>query len=295
MRRLYSLRVRGRETVLGSRTWLMGVLNVTPDSFSDGGLHLATDAAIRHGLDLFAAGADIVDVGGESTRPGAVAQSPQAEIRRVVPVITGLRQCSAGLLSVDTTKSDVARAALDAGADIVNDISGLGFDPALAGLVAERGVPIVLMHLRGSFHDIHRQPRYDDVMGEVCTELAQAVERALRGGVARSQIVVDPGIGFAKAAPHSLEVLRRLPELASLRCPILVGPSRKSFIGTVLERPVGERIWGTAAAVAACCFGGAHIVRVHDVAEMLQVVRVCDAIAGAPAAVAAPALVELAP
>jgi dihydropteroate synthase len=260
----------------------MGVLNVTPDSFSDGGLFLEKDAAVAAGLAQFAAGADVVDVGGESTRPGGAERVPEdEEQRRVVPVIEALRAQGAGLLSVDTTRASVARAALDAGADLVNDVSGFRFDPALARVVADRRVPAVAMHLRGDFAGMHSRPRYDDVMGEVAAELAEAVRRAGEAGVAREQVIVDPGIGFAKEARHSLEVLRRLPELQALDRPVLVGPSRKRFIGRVLDLPVGERLFGTAAAVAACVLGGAHVVRVHDVKEMVQVARLCDAILAA--------------
>lgn len=258
----------------------MGVLNVTPDSFSDGACPDA-DGALARGLRLFEEGADIVDVGGESTRPGrATRVSAEEERRRVVPVIERLRAKGPGLLSVDTTKAEVARAALEAGADMVNDVSGFSFDPALAGVVAERGVPAVVMHLRGDFTTMHREPRYDDVMGEIVAELREGLARGERAGVPRDQLVVDPGIGFAKDAGHSIEALRRLPELEALDRPILVGPSRKSFIGKVLDLPVGERLMGTAGAVAASILGGAHLVRVHDVAEMVQVARMCDAILG---------------
>jgi dihydropteroate synthase len=262
----------------------MGVLNVTPDSFSDGGLDADAAAAVARGLGQFEAGADIVDVGGESTRPGGEALDAEAEIRRVVPVIEGLRARGPGLVSVDTTKAAVAAAALDAGADVVNDVSGFAFDPGLAPLVARRGVPAVLMHLRGGFATMHRDPSYGDVMAEVVAELREALARAEAGGVPAAQVILDPGIGFSKAAPHSLEVIRRLPEMEALHRPVLAGPSRKSFIGRVLDLPVGERLMGTAAAVAACVLGGAHVVRVHDVAAMVQVVRVCDAILGEEAA-----------
>jgi dihydropteroate synthase len=262
----------------------MGVLNVTPDSFSDGGAHAEPSAAVGHAISLFEAGADIVDVGGESTRPGGAPLDAETEIRRVVPVIEQLRRRGPGLLSIDTTKAPVAEAALDAGADIVNDVSGFAFDPGLARVVARRGVPAVLMHLRGDFASMHRDPSYADVMAEVTAELRQAVVRAETAGVPRAQVIVDPGIGFSKAAPHSLEVIRRLSELSVLDQPVLAGPSRKSFIGRVLDVPVNERLMGTAAAVAACVLGGAHIVRVHDVAPLMQVVRMCDAIRGEQAA-----------
>ena len=280
-RRRYSLAIRGSEVVLGQRTWVMGVLNVTPDSFSDGGAFRDAEAAVARGMALFEAGADIVDVGGESTRPGNARRVDAPEEReRVEPVIRGLRDRGAGFLSVDTTRAEVARAALDAGADLVNDVSGFRFDPAMAPLVAERRAPAVVMHLRGDFSTMHREPSYGDVIGEVASELREAMARGAGAGVAESQLVVDPGIGFAKNAEHSLEVLRRLPELRALDRPILVGPSRKSFIGKVLDVAVGERLMGTAAAVAASVLGGAHLVRVHDVAEMVQVARLCDAILG---------------
>ncbi len=260
----------------------MGVLNVTPDSFSDGGLFLEREAAIARGLALFEAGADVVDVGGESTRPGGAARVDAGEEqRRVVPVIDGLRRRGAGPVSIDTTKAQVAEAALDAGAVLVNDVSGFRFDPGMAVLVAVRRVPAVLMHLRADFAKMHETPAYADVMREVIGELKGRLHAAERAGVPRSRLIADPGIGFAKEAHHSLEVLRRLPELSTLDCPILVGPSRKSFIGKVLDLPVERRLLGTAAAVAASILGGAHLVRVHDVREMVEVARVCDAILGA--------------
>lgn len=271
--------------MLGERTLVMGVLNATPDSFSDGGRLPTVEAAVVYGLGLFEAGADWVDVGGESTRPGAVRVTSEDEIRRVVPVIEGLRRRGAGAISVDTTKAAVARAALDAGADLVNDVSAFDFDPEMAPLVATRRVPAVLMHSRGGFDRRHREPAYRDVAGEVVSELGEAVSRAERAGVSREQLIVDPGIGFAKDAAHSLEALARLDALDALDRPVLVGPSRKSFIGRVLDLPVERRLMGTAAAVAASVLLGAHLVRAHDVAEMVEVVRVCDAIveAGGPA------------
>jgi dihydropteroate synthase len=274
------LPLRGAFTVLGERTLVMGVLNVTPDSFSDGGETGGVEAAIARGLRLFEEGADWVDVGGESTRPGAARVPGEEETRRVVPVVEGLRRRGAGPVSVDTTKASVARAALDAGADLVNDVSAFGYDPAMAGLVAGRSVPAVLMHLRGDFSGMHRAPAYRDVMGEIVAELATALARAEAAGVPRERLLVDPGIGFSKDAGHSLEALRRLGEMEALERPVLVGPSRKSFIGKVLDLPVDRRLMGTAAAVAACVLRGAHVVRVHDVREMVEVVRVADAIRG---------------
>ncbi len=279
----YSIRVRGESRRLGDHTWLMGILNVTPDSFSDGGRHADASGAVDYGLSLFALGADIVDVGGESTRPGSIRVEAAEEIRRVVPVLRGLRAQGAGLLSIDTTRAEVARAALDAGADIVNDVSGFRFDPALARVVAAAGAPAVLMHLRGDFATMHDAPRYRDVMGEISTELRQSLALGREAGVEAGQLILDPGIGFAKNATHSLETLRRLAELHELGRAILVGPSRKSFIGKSFEGPAHERQFGTAAAVAACVLSGAHIVRVHDLREMAQVTRICDAILGSAA------------
>jgi dihydropteroate synthase len=264
--------------VLGQRTLVMGVLNATPDSFSDGGRLPTAEAAVAHGLSLFEAGADWVDVGGESTRPGAARVASEQEIRRVVPVVEGLRRRGAGAISVDTTK---ATAALDAGADLVNDVSALGFDPDMAPLVATRAVPAILMHNRGSFEDRHRDPAYRDLPAEVVAELGEDLARAEQAGVSREQVIVDPGLGFAKDATHSLEALARIDALEALDRPVLVGPSRKSFIGKVLDLPVERRLMGTAAAVAACVLRGAHLVRVHDVAEMVEVVRICDAIVDA--------------
>jgi dihydropteroate synthase len=267
----------------------MGILNVTPDSFSDGGRFQALDAAVAHGLSLFEAGADVVDVGGESSRPGSVAVDPVEEIRRVVPAIAELRKRGASFLSIDTTKAEVARAALDAGADLVNDVSGFRFDPELAPLVAARRVPVVLMHLRGSFATMHERPGYADVMAEIVAELRESLSLAEAAGVPKERIVLDPGLGFAKTGGHSLETLARLAELQALDRPLLLGPSRKSFLGKVLDKPAQERLMGTAAAVAASVLGGAHLVRVHDVREMREVTRVCDAIlACAPVPVGQP-------
>jgi dihydropteroate synthase len=262
----------------------MGILNATPDSFSDGGQLATAEAAVAFGLGLFEAGADWVDVGGESTRPGAARVELEEEIRRVVPIVEGLRRQGAGPISVDTTRAEVARAALEAGADLVNDVSGFRFDAAMAPLVAERKVPAVLMHTRGGFEEMHRDPAYRDLSAEVVAELGEALARAERAGVPREHLIVDPGIGFAKDAAHSLEALGRLRDLEVLDRPVLVGPSRKSFIGKVLDVPVDRRLMGTAAAVAAVVLMGAHVVRVHDVREMVEVVRVCDAVLDAGAA-----------
>jgi len=258
----------------------MGVLNVTPDSFSDGGINLDPDAAIRAGLAMAAAGADIIDVGGESTRPGAPPTSPVDEQARVLPVIRGL--AVAGLrVSIDTRHASTMAAALDAGAAIVNDVTALSHDPAAAALVAARGCPVVLMHMRGDPATMNAHAVYTDVVREVIDELARRIEAAGRAGIARDAIAIDPGIGFAKLAPHSLELLHRLPELAVLRLPILVGVSRKSFVGRLGGEPDSRlRLPGSLAAGLFAVNSGASILRVHDVAETVQALRVWQALGG---------------
>jgi dihydropteroate synthase len=263
-----------RLTLDWRRTYLMGVVNVTPDSFSDGGSYTAEDAAVARGAALVADGADFVDVGGESTRPGAPPVATAEERRRVLPVIERL----AGLttLSIDTYKAEVADAALAAGAEIVNDVSGGAFDPELLGVVARHGAAVVLGHLRGAPADMQSRASYGDVVIEVLNELSERVARARAAGVAR--VLVDPGLGFAKTAEHNLTLLARLGELARLGCPIVVGASRKSFLGQLTGRAVDARELATAAADAAAVLHGAHVVRVHDVAAQRDAVRVADAI-----------------
>jgi dihydropteroate synthase len=256
----------------------MGILNVTPDSFSDGGLYSDPERAVEHALEMVDAGADIVDVGGESTRPGAEPVSAQEERRRVVPVIRALRRQSDVLISIDTYKAEVAQVAVDAGADIVNDISGLGFDERMPGVVATSGAGLVLMHIKGTPRTMQRNPVYGDVIGEISDYFAGRLGKAEEAGISREQVVLDPGIGFGKQLEHNLEILRRLKEFRRLGRPLLVGPSRKSFIGAILDLPPDQRLEGTAAAVALCVAGGADIVRVHDVPEMTRVVRVADAV-----------------
>jgi dihydropteroate synthase len=258
----------------------MGVLNVTPDSFSDGGAHLDPNAAIQAGMAMAMAGADIIDVGGESTRPGARPTSAAEEQARVVPVIRGL--AAAGLLiSIDTRNAATMAAALDAGATIVNDVTALTHDPAAATLVAARGCPVVLMHMRGDPATMNARAVYSDVAREVIDELAARIAAAERAGIARDAIAIDPGIGFAKLAPHSLELLRRLPELSVLRRPMLVGVSRKSFIGRIGgETDPRQRMPGSLAAVLFALSRGANILRVHDVSETIQALRVWQALDG---------------
>ena len=270
------------------RTAVMGILNVTPDSFSDGGLYPDVGSAVARGVEMVRQGANIVDVGGESTRPGAASVSAAEELERVVPVVRGLRRRIAVPISIDTSKEEVARGALDAGADMVNDISALRFDPAMVRLVARENVPVVLMHMQGRPRTMQFAPRYDDVVREVTDFLEERVAHAVENGVALDRIVVDPGIGFGKDLEHNLALLRHLRELAALGRPVLVGMSRKSFLGG-LEGPPGSsrppagpgsRLAGSLAAATAAVLAGAHMVRVHDVLETFRAVLVADAIRG---------------
>jgi dihydropteroate synthase len=270
----------GRTLALGERTLIMGIINVTPDSFSDGGRLVDPQRAIDAGVRMSADGADMLDVGGESTRPGAEALSEQEEMRRVVPVIEGLAARVTIPISVDTYKPTVADAALRAGATLVNDISGLRYEPDLATVVARHRAAIVLMHTRGRSRDMYKEAVYTDVVDEVLDELRESVAFATGAGVARESILIDPGLGFAKEPVHTYEVLARLDEFSEFGRPLLVGPSRKRFLTRPLggDIPAPEREWATAAAVAAAVFAGAHVVRVHAVREMAQVVRVSDEI-----------------
>jgi dihydropteroate synthase len=282
-RRKFTLRLPSRTLVLGERTLVMGVLNVTPDSFSDGGLFLDPEAAVARAIAMKAAGADIIDIGGESTRPGSHGISADEELRRIIPVLEGLRGKISVPISVDTSKSPVAEAAAAAGAEMVNDVTALRNDPRLAEVARRRKLPLILMHMRGEPATMQKKPFARDVLRDVTQGLRLAIAIALRAGVAKSQMILDPGIGFGKSHEQNCELLARLPELARLGFPILVGTSRKSFIGGALQResrtlPGNQRIWGTAATVAASILQGAHIVRVHDVAEMAQVAQVSDAI-----------------
>jgi len=259
---------------------VMGIVNVTPDSFSDGGLHQDVDRAVDAGVQMVVDGADLLDVGGESTRPGAQPLSASAELARVIPVVERLAARVTVPISVDTYKAAVADAALAAGASIVNDISGLRYEPDLAGVAARRGAPIVLMHTRGRSRDMYEQASYHDVVAEVLDELRESLAFAAGAGVPRDQTLVDPGIGFAKDGSHSFEVLGRLAEFGDLGRPIVVGSSRKSFLNRPIKQAgrTADGEWPTAASVAAAALAGMHVVRVHAVREMAQVVRVADEI-----------------
>jgi dihydropteroate synthase len=256
----------------------MGVVNVTADSFYDGGRYVVPERAIAHALELVEQGADIIDIGGESTRPGSSPVSEEDELARILPVVEGLVHRVTIPISIDTTKSQVARLALDIGASIINDVSALRQDPAMASVIAKSGAAVVLMHMQGTPQTMQLAPYYSDVGAEVLEFFEERVETALLAGIPRTNIILDPGFGFGKLLLHNLELLRGLTSLAMLECPLLVGLSRKGFIGHIVDRPVDQREWGTAAAVALAVDRGAHIVRVHDVAMMIDVVKMAAAL-----------------
>lgn len=263
---------------MSRRTAVMGIVNVTPDSFADGGRYLDSEKAIAHGIALASQGADIIDIGGESTRPGARPVSAGEEMGRVLPVIRGLRRALSIPISIDTTKADVARAAVDEGADMVNDISALRFDPAMAPLVAAAKLPVVLMHMLGTPRTMQQSPRYQDVVEEVKEFLRRRIRFALEAGVSAERIIIDPGIGFGKNLDHNLALLRGLPSFASLGQPLLVGPSRKTFVGKLLDAGPEERLEGSLAAAVAAVLAGANIIRTHDVKESRRAIRIADAL-----------------
>ena len=261
-------------------TLIMGILNVTTDSFSDGALFFDRGIAINHALEMEAAGADIIDIGGESTRPGAEPVLLEDELNRVIPVIEAIRSESDVCVSIDTYKADVAEKAITAGANIVNDISGLQFDESMANVVKNNDVPVVIMHIKGTPREMQKDPHYDDLMQEVVAYFQERVEFCRQRGIKKGNIILDPGIGFGKRSQDNFELLRELKQIADLGYPVLSGPSRKSFIGFTLDLPVDERVEGTAAAVTASILNGAKIVRVHDVQEMKRVVTIADNIRG---------------
>ncbi|MFN8233021.1 MAG: dihydropteroate synthase [Actinomycetota bacterium] len=271
-------RCRDHRIELGRRTLVMGVVNVTPDSFSDGGAFLDPRVAIEHGVRLVADGADLLDVGGESTRPGSDPTGVEDEIDRVLPVIAGLVERVDAPVSVDTRKAAVAAAALGAGAAIVNDISA-GADPEMFDLVADRGAGMILMHMKGEPKTMQADPTYDDVVGEVRSFLEGRLRSAVAAGIERDRLCIDPGIGFGKTLEHNLELLRGLASLRQVGSALMVGPSRKGFIGALTDTEAGDRVEGTAGAVAWCAAQGVDLVRAHDVRAMVRVVRVVDAIA----------------
>jgi dihydropteroate synthase len=277
-RRAYVLRARDKQLELGSRTRVMGVVNITPDSFFDGGRFFERSKAVERCLQLVESGADIVDLGGESSRPGAEPVAVQEELDRVLPVLQEVRKQVPVLISVDTYKSTVAREALKEGADIVNDISAFRLDPEMPQVVKEWDAGVVLMHMRGTPQVMQEIPPSQDILEEVQTDLQAAVSKASEEGIPQESIVIDPGIGFGKTVGDNCRILNQLSFLETFDLPVLVGTSRKSFLGTLLDIPAQERIWGSAATVAVAIMRGAHIVRLHDVEEMSQVARISDAI-----------------
>ena len=261
------------------KTLVMGIVNVTPDSFSDGGKFFSPEAAISHASKLITQGADIIDIGGESTRPGAEQVSESKELKRVIPVIERIRNDNPTILiSIDTTKASVAKHAVEAGADIINDVSGLSFDNNMIGIVESFNIPVVIMHMKGNPQNMQLNPEYKDIVNEILDFFKMKIKIAIQSGINRSMIILDPGIGFGKTVEHNFELLSRLNEFNVLELPIMIGPSRKSFIGITLDLPPEERVEGTAAAVSAGVMNGASIVRVHDVKSMKRVVRIIEKI-----------------
>ena len=256
----------------------MGVINVTPDSFSDGGLYFEEERAVERGMELEAEGADIIDVGGESTKPGSEPIAAEEELKRIIPVISALRKRTSSLISVDTTKSEVAQAALDEGADIINDISSFRFDSKMLPLAAQKQVPVVLMHMKGIPKTMQDNPRYEDVVLEVKAFFKEKIQAAQEHGINKEKIIIDPGIGFGKGLKDNLVLINRLQTFEELGCPLLVGVSRKSFIGKILNLPAAERLEGTIASALLSIINGAHILRVHDVAAVKRAVLVAEAI-----------------
>jgi dihydropteroate synthase len=278
-RRQFRWQLPRQSFALGKHTLVMGILNVTPDSFSDGGIYRAPGAAVARAIAIEAAGAHIIDIGGESTRPGSAGISADEEMRRVLPVIEKLRGQIRIPISVDTSKAEVAEAAAEAGAQILNDVTGLRNDPRMAEVARRRKLGLILMHMRGTPRTMQKAGFARDVIRDVTVGLRRSVELAIKAGVARDQIVVDPGIGFGKSHEQNCEIMQRLSEIANLGFPVLVGTSRKSFLGTALRKDSSQdRVWGTAVTVTASILQGAHLVRVHDVAEMARVARVADVV-----------------
>lgn len=274
-----NMEIRGIRLALERRTYVMGILNVTPDSFSDGGIFFDRAAAIEHGLAMEADGADIIDIGGESTRPGADDVSLDAELGRIIPVIEGLSKRVRIPISVDTRKSKVAEEAINAGAVIVNDVSGLKFDPAIASVISKRNAAVIIMHSKGSPKTMQSAPSYKNLIGEIILSLKESMRLAADSGIPEKNIIIDPGIGFGKTVEHNIEILSRLDEFKTLSRPICIGTSRKSFIGKILGTgDVDERMAGTLAASVMAIMKGANIIRVHDVKEMARAARVTDAI-----------------
>lgn len=283
LRQKFRVKLRSRTLSLGERTLVMGVLNVTPDSFSDGGNFFSQEKAVRHALQMERNGADLIDIGAESTRPGSAGITAEEEWNRLAPVLFALSARLKIPISVDTRKSEIAAKAVESGAKIINDVSGLKYDPQIAEVAARLRVPLVLMHMRGEPQTMQQKPFARDVLKDVSSGLRESLKIARKAGVKNSQIILDPGIGFGKSYAQNYELLARLPELAKLGFPLLIGTSRKGFIGATLSQggataTLETKIWGTAATVTASILHGAHIVRVHEVAEMVRVARIADCI-----------------
>ncbi len=277
-RKLYTMKLRGKALELGRRTLIMGILNITPDSFSDGGRFADYERALAQAFELISAGADILDVGGESTRPGSDPVPLPVELERVIPVIRAVRESSDIPISIDTNKSEVALQSLAAGADIINDVTSLRFDPAMVRVAAESGAPVIMMHMLGAPRTMQVNPVYESVISEIIAFLEQRVKFAVQNGIERSQIIVDPGIGFGKTVTHNLNIIRDLDRFSCMDRPIMLGASRKRFIGKILGRPEGEREFGTAVVNAFGIAAGAHILRVHDVAFHREAVGMAEAV-----------------
>lgn len=274
-----NLVIRDQAFNWGNRTYVMGILNVTPDSFSDGGQFNSLETALKQATIMVNAGVDILDIGGQSTRPGAVQISLEEELNRTIPVIQALRQSFNTPISIDTTRAEVARQTIAAGADIINDVSGATFDPEMLTVVKESAVPIILMHMRGTPKTMQSLTDYQDLIADLITFFQERIDTALNLGIPPQQIILDPGIGFAKTALQNYDLIRQLQAFRVLGYPILVGASRKSFIGQILDQPdPQQRVWGTAAACAGAIAFGADIIRVHDVPEMIDVAKIADAI-----------------
>lgn len=278
MRKKSILQVRGNRLLLGQKTWLMGIINVTPDSFSDGGLYFNKEKAVDRGLELAEEGADIIDIGGESTRPGSDFISTEEELMRTVPVISALRKKTDVLISVDTTKSEVAEAALGEGADIINDISSFRFDPKMLSLAAQKDIPVILMHMKGTPKNMQLNPFYEDLLAEIRGFLEERIATAQAYGIKKEKIIIDPGIGFGKSLKDNLTLIKSLKFLEPIDRPILIGISRKSFIGKILSLPPQERTEGTIASAVLSIINGAHILRVHDVEAVKRAVLITEAI-----------------
>ncbi len=274
----FTLDFKDRQLSLNKRVAVMGILNVTPDSFFDGGKYLRPEAALKRVEEMVQEGADIIDIGGESTRPGSQLVSLQQELRRVIPVVRRIRRLFEIPLCVDTYKAEVAREAIEAGARMINDISGLRFDREMARVVASFNVPVIIMHIRGTPRMMQRNPRYKNLIKEIISYLRKGIDIALAAGVSSKNIIIDPGIGFGKTVRHNLQIIKNLAELKTLNQPILMGVSRKSFIGKVLDLPPQERLEGGLAAVSLAVFTGARIIRTHDVRSTRQVVDMVQAV-----------------